>query len=70
MQENGYVKDRKLWLLDCDSEEQYERIHESGLAIQYGYDTKNGKHTLITPQDMRGLNMKEKQTSKRIKPDE
>lgn len=45
----------KLWLVDCDSEE--DRQLAVGLLdeIVHGYDTKNGHHFLIKPQDKRKL---------------
>jgi hypothetical protein len=57
-----YCQQEKLWLFDCDTPEQYTRVHEELLKYEdeikpYWYDTKNGKHCITKPFNMAGLSL-------------
>jgi len=58
MQKSNAVKDEKLWLVDCDTEEEYQAWKHfedaqynkyDHVKPPYEYATKNGRHVMITP---------------------
>lgn len=61
MNEKSAVKDRKLWMFDCDTDEDYENVCHNliniKVSIYVAHPTKSGYHIYTKPFDRSLLNM-------------
>jgi hypothetical protein len=55
MDKTSVLKEDKLWMFDCDSEQDYVslslELERLSVPVHYSYATKNGHHVVVKPFD-------------------